>query len=321
MPKAETCFDCHEDLAKEGERVRAYFDAARTAEGAYAFPKIAYSKDLKFDHAPHAKQSIECAACHGEPRETRFERKPLRALKASCMDCHREKQATLDCAACHEEIRRERKPESHDLEFRRLHGKEAPPDWRTGGGEALCSLCHEMPKSCDSCHMETKPATHATGGFRQFHGRGLSSARDSAFQESSCALCHKEQSCTICHQTQKPRTHTVAFERRLHGIRAETDRQNCRACHEQDFCQKCHDSQRPVSHTGNWGNGSQTHCLGCHEPLQSNGCYTCHKNTLSHAAATPLPADAAHAGPADCRSCHLVLPHFDNGESCRRCHR
>lgn len=319
-PKSSTCFECHDDLAKESERVRAYFEATRQGE-AWFFPGNEYSKDLRFDHAPHLKAAVECKTCHGEPQETAFRRPGLLDLKASCMDCHREKKASLECATCHFETRKEAKPASHDAAFRRAHGQNAPDEWQTAPARNLCSMCHEVPKDCNSCHSESKPSSHQTGGFDLYHGRGLSDSKESPFEETSCSLCHKEQSCTLCHQTNKPRSHSVAFERRLHGFHAEIERQSCRTCHQQDFCQKCHESALPVSHTGNWGSGSQAHCIGCHEPLTSTGCYTCHKNTLGHLAATPLPPDSAHTGPVDCRGCHLTLPHLDNGGNCRRCHR
>lgn len=321
IPAAETCFECHEaDLAKENERVRAYFDAVRRPDGSFVFPRLAYASDLVMDHAAHARKEIACAACHGEPAETAFVRPPLLAMKDACMDCHARAGASNDCATCHREIRRENEPKDHDATFLRRHGKLVPEGWREGP-RSLCALCHEQPRSCDACHAETRPSSHAAGGFRFHHGRGATDALDAPFAETSCALCHAETSCARCHAETKPRSHTVSFERRLHGIQAGIDREACTVCHKQDTCDRCHQTTTPVSHTGGFRSGQQAHCLACHEPLQDNGCFACHKNTNGHRQATPLPADAAHATATDCYACHLVLPHFDDGGSCRRCHR
>ena len=137
-------------------------------------------------------------------------------------------------------------------------------------------------------------------------------------------MCHKENSCDACHQSAEPRSHSNVFKRRLHGKWAEVERQSCQTCHKQDWCQRCHQQAQPVNHRGTWGNGQQTHCIACHDPLQSTGCFTCHKNTLGHLTATPLPGDARHstaADPAACETCHQVLPHLNDGGRCRRCHR
>ena len=86
-------------------------------------------------------------------------------------------------------------------------------------------------------------------------------------------------------------------------------------------CQRCHENTTPMSHRGTFGSGPQAHCLVCHEPLTSTSCFTCHKNTLGHLTATPLPPGLPHSAATDCRTCHSALPHFDDGGSCRRCHR
>lgn len=322
IPDVKICQDCHTDLTKEPERVQAYFNSARQSDGSYRFSRLAYNPDLIMRHPAHAKAKVDCEQCHGKPSDRSFERPAALDLKGRCMDCHSERKASLDCATCHKETRKDRKPGSHDDAFRRTHGGQAPEGWRTAvTGRSTCVLCHEVPQGCNSCHQQSMPGSHRTAGWRMTHGRGVSDALDDPFQETSCALCHAEQSCDRCHQTTKPRSHTSVFERRLHGIQAGIERQTCSVCHKQDTCQRCHESTMPVSHVGNFMHGTQAHCLGCHEPLSSNGCYACHKDTLGHLSATPLPPGPPHSTASTCDGCHVVLPHFDDGGSCRRCHR
>jgi hypothetical protein len=320
LPKVETCFECHEDLAEENERVNAYFDAVRQPDGTYLFERPAYTPDLIVNHPGHAQYEVACADCHGPPTEEAFARPTVLDLKRTCLDCHRQRGASVDCATCHREIRKEQRPPDHDAAFLRVHGAKAPEGWQVGA-PSLCAQCHEVPQDCNSCHRETKPASHRAAGFRLHHGTGDTDAHDQPFAEVSCSLCHEELSCVRCHQTTKPRNHTVSFERRLHGIHAAVERQSCRTCHQQDMCNRCHQETRPVSHRGIFGSGAQAHCLGCHDPLPANGCYTCHKSTIGHLMATPLPPGPPHATATDCSVCHPVLPHFDDGGNCRRCHR
>ena len=314
LPRAETCFECHEDLAEENERVNAYFAATRSKDGSYRWPRLAYTDDLVVNHEHHAEYEVGCADCHGAAAERGFRRPAALDLKATCLDCHTERKASVECATCHEVLRKDEKPPGHDAAFLRAHGGRAPREWQTGA-RSTCAQCHEVPQSCNACHKETKPAGHAAAGFSFDHGRD---------EVESCALCHQEQSCVRCHQTTKPANHTASFERRLHGIVAAVERQSCATCHKQDSCNRCHETTRPLTHRGSWGAGQQTHCVSCHEPLPASGCYVCHKSALGHLAAPSSPLDTAHTtstDPAGCQACHIVLPHLDGGGRCRRCHR
>lgn len=322
LPDSKTCFECHEDLAKEPDRVRAYFDAVKQPDGTFLFSRPAYMADLKVAHKQHAASGVECVSCHGPPGERAFPRHDAVALMGTCVQCHEEKpDRRTSCETCHTETRKEVPPASHASPgFRAAHGKAAPEAWRQGQG-AACAFCHEVPRGCDDCHQSTEPRSHREAGWDRFHGRGELAGKELPFAGQSCSLCHEERTCSACHQTKKPKSHTQAWVRQYHGLEVDLDRRSCTTCHKQDFCASCHESTEPVSHRGNWGDA---HCLYCHEPLQSNGCFACHKNTLGHLAAPAKPANATHAGasdPADCQTCHAALPHFDSGGRCGTCHR
>jgi hypothetical protein len=288
-----SCMECHEAKGKP-ER--------NTCETCH--------KETRKELSPASHKDAAFRALHGKSapagwREGRGE---------SCAICHSVPQ---DCTTCHQKT----KPLSHTQPgFLSYHGKQAPKGWREGKGEE-CATCHEVPNDCSACHQSTTPVSHREAGWNRFHGKGELLGRERSFEDVSCSLCHQERACSACHQTEKPRTHTPAWERRYHGIQVDLDRQSCTTCHKQDFCTSCHETTEPVSHRGNW---DDAHCLNCHEPLQSNSCFACHKNTLGHLTATPRPPDATHGGasdPADCLTCHTVLPHFDSGGRCGTCHR
>lgn len=323
LPDSKACFECHDkDLSKETDRVRAYFEATRQEDGTYRFSRPAYMDDLIVAHKEHAGYGVECVACHGPPGERAYPRPEPFAFMERCTDCHEQKApARLDCSNCHEVARKDVSPASHaEARFRTLHGKSAPKNWREGEGKD-CAICHQVPQDCHTCHESTEPLSHREAGWERFHGKGELLGREMAFADMSCSLCHAERSCSACHQVEKPRSHTESWVRRYHGLEVGLDRASCTTCHKQDFCSSCHETTEPVSHRGNW---DDAHCLNCHEPLQSNSCFACHKNTLGHLAATPKPPDATHAGatdPAGCLNCHTVLPHFDAGGRCGTCHR
>ena len=324
MPKAETCFDCHEDLEQENEKVQAYFAAAKQKDGSYRFDRPALWPDLIVKHKEHAGYEVSCEQCHGKPGAGAYPRPDPVAFMNTCMECHKEKKAPNECATCHTRTRKDKAPPDHKPKgFLASHGRKAPKDWRQGDGHS-CAICHSVPESCTKCHATHRPDSHKTRAFMENHGKGEYGTHDGPFEDSSCALCHQEASCVRCHNERKPRNHTASFERRLHGLWANLDRQSCQTCHKQDTCQRCHSTTQPINHRGAWGSGQQTHCIACHDPLKGTGCYTCHKNTLGHLQATPKPADQNHIGaqdPTSCENCHQVLPHLNDGGTCGRCHK
>lgn len=269
---------------------------------------------------PSAKQ---CALCHDEqdaekPEDhkvtTLYEAKKYKAAHAGSLADEivfsHQKHALqgLECTACHAGI------EQNDV---------------VSTGLALsmdqCSACHvqrSVPNDCAVCHAEIRkdvaPPNHSTTWPKQ-HGEVVRACTGQT--QDRCELCHKETDCSACHQTQAPANHTGYWHRRGHGIVASMDREGCATCHTPDSCARCHAETTPASHTGSFGAPLDRHCLGCHEPLQGEGCYVCHTSTPSHAMAPPKPP--SHNAAMDCRMCHgngQPLPHVDNGQDCNLCH-
>jgi hypothetical protein len=329
-PPAEFCQECHDGIDNDSDNVREYF-AAASQNGQFVWPRWKErTNDIVFSHASHVgAYGAKCDHCHGQTPEVPFVRPDALTSKATCINCHQERgEDMIQCAVCHTETRDDRAPESHGRGFKKHHGKNAPRGWRGAtdvswrdaeGGK--CALCHSVPDSCDSCHENERPDGHREASFRVAHGTGYFDAGLLPFEDTNCAMCHEENSCVRCHQTTKPRNHTLAWQRRFHGIQASVDRQGCLVCHKQSYCVGCHQTAKPISHRGTFARGTQSHCVACHEPLTASGCFTCHKNTRSHLTAPRLPGGAPHAGATDCRTCHRALRHFDDGLSCRRCHR
>lgn len=217
-------------------------------------------------------------------------------------------EAGLECAACHAGVE-----QSDDvLDLRRP-------------SMAACVDCHEAssaPNECSTCHSvlreDVAPRSH-DGNWMRAHGSTVC-ARDDA-TASQCSLCHSDSSCVSCHREMPPQNHTNHWRLRGHGVTASIDRASCATCHTEDSCASCHASSPPQSHSGAWGSPVNNHCIGCHFPVQNEGCVVCHLGTPSHALAPPKPPD--HNAAMNCRMCHGVgqpLPHVDNGDNCNLCH-
>ena len=133
-------------------------------------------------------------------------------------------------------------------------------------------------------------------------------------------MCHEESSCDSCHRDEMPANHNNYWRRRAHGLTARMDRENCAACHEPNYCDRCHETVTPQNHNGLWGSTKNTHCFSCH--LTGGGqqsCSLCHVGGApSHSLAPPQPP--GHDPSSDCRSCHQILTHVDDGSDCNLCH-
>lgn len=104
LPGAETCSICHR--VPQGESQEAARVTELLTEGdPLQFNKLFRLPDHVFyTHSRHVGiAELECETCHGAIAET--ERPPSRALvritMKYCLDCHGEREQTLDCAACH----------------------------------------------------------------------------------------------------------------------------------------------------------------------------------------------------------------------------
>jgi hypothetical protein len=279
--------------------------------------------DYESAEEPGLPSLKQCALCHGEldsekPPERRVEVfygvEGFLAARAGALGDEplfshlKHVESGLDCAMCHVGI--ENNDDVLDL---------ARPSM------AACVDCHAQraaPNECATCHSvlreDVAPPSHDTNWMRA-HG-SVVCARDDA-TESQCSMCHNESSCVGCHNEMPPANHTNQWRLRGHGVSASLDRESCATCHREDSCTACHMSTAPRNHTGAWGSPVNQHCVGCHFPVQNEGCVVCHLGTPSHNTAPPKPPD--HHPAMNCRQCHGVdqpLPHVDNGDNCNLCH-
>ena len=318
---------------------------ALTASGCLVMDQLGWLPAEKgFSHRLHVEEEeLYCIDCHMgylDEEEAGFPR-----LKA-CMLCHED----ID-----EEAEPERRAESFfedgklvvervndlDMEVKFSHMAHVSDDEESCMGchaeiaksDAVqpwmgldmqdCVRCHEdqgQDVSCQACHEELRvdaaPRTHS-GDWGQFHG--LEVRAKSTLTVDRCDMCHEESTCTSCHQEQEPQSHNNFWRQRAHGLMAQMDRDNCAACHRPDYCDRCHTEAVPQSHNGLWGGSRNTHCFGCHESEAQQSCNLCHKaGATSHQLSPPKPP--GHNPASDCRTCHMILPHVDNGADCNSCH-
>jgi hypothetical protein len=305
------------------------------------------SPRFAFSHAIHVVgEKLDCVMCH---ENVGVSDQPGMPVLDTCDTCHADIDADKpeakhvanlfakeEFAAVHASKLDQEQIFSHKLHVKQVKSCSAchtdiehnvAIDAEIAVPMASCTACHaerKVPSGCATCHREireeTAPPSHEHD-WKRFHGRVVRAG--SVATADSCQLCHTESTCLQCHKEEEPQSHNEFFRLRSHGLVARMDRATCAVCHTPDSCDECHRDTRPLSHTGLWGGPRDSHCLGCHLPLQGEGCLVCHKSTPSHLTGAPKPQVPPHNAAMNCRQCHGIsapLPHFEKGDDCNACH-
>lgn len=103
LPSVRTCMICHNTIATERPRIRQI--TAMRVQGldlvwqrVYGYPDTAH---VRFNHAPHIRADVACATCHGDVAAGTVARRTVDLTMGFCVDCHKQRQASIDCLACH----------------------------------------------------------------------------------------------------------------------------------------------------------------------------------------------------------------------------
>lgn len=103
IPGVAFCMTCHQAIAKDRPEVKKM--AAFQARGeeipwqrVYVYSAYAH---VKFYHAPHVRAGVGCKVCHGDLKQQTVAVKSVDLNMGFCVDCHKQKKASIDCMTCH----------------------------------------------------------------------------------------------------------------------------------------------------------------------------------------------------------------------------
>jgi hypothetical protein len=103
IPGVAVCMTCHQAIDVDNpeiKKIAAYADRGEDIPWVRVY-NYSESAHVKFNHAPHIHAGVECASCHGDmTKQTTAERK-INLNMGYCIDCHRQKQVSVDCDTCH----------------------------------------------------------------------------------------------------------------------------------------------------------------------------------------------------------------------------
>ncbi len=113
IPEVQTCAGCHASLVPGAppripgttdeqktqiKKLVDYWEQGRAIE----WVKVHVMPDyIRFNHKRHVKAGVTCQQCHGQVPKMEVVERATSMKMGWCVDCHRQKGATIDCYACH----------------------------------------------------------------------------------------------------------------------------------------------------------------------------------------------------------------------------
>lgn len=138
---------------------------------------------LKWGHLDSCIGEMVCIDCHAEELHLTH----VRGDKGRCIECHMERQVSIECRTCHDELWHDQHT-AHLPGFTGMH--DIAPEWLDSG----CLACHGSQRWCSDCH-----------GLEMPHPENIEELHPSLVrgQPDVCTNCHGELSCIQCHITNR----------------------------------------------------------------------------------------------------------------------
>lgn len=103
IPNIDTCMGCHVAIETESPEVQKLAAISERKEQP-AWVRVYWfeqSANTFFTHKPHVRAGVDCATCHGQVGQMQRVRREIEPTMGWCIDCHRERQVSVDCYVCH----------------------------------------------------------------------------------------------------------------------------------------------------------------------------------------------------------------------------
>ena len=228
FPDHDACSDCHDPDDDDG-----CGDCHTNTDDPSGFPEIVKYSTL-FSHKMHNEKGLNCEDCHSVVAKKTYVLPYELPDMANCMDCHDERNASLECESCHMEGE-ELRPGSHTPNFLHNHSDIAQMAADEVSGDMSCTTCHSV-NYCQDCHQGfnldrmTHPLNYVATHSLEAQGK-----------QKDCTSCHVDQQfCMDCHNMNHvmPHNHTAGWalpsptDGGRHRTEAQNDLDNCRSCHE-----------------------------------------------------------------------------------------
>ena len=94
---------CHESIAVDRPLIKQVADHYKRGvdlnwQRVYGYPQESH---VRFNHAPHLRAKVDCAACHGDIAKQTVAQRNVELTMGFCVSCHKERKAPNECITCH----------------------------------------------------------------------------------------------------------------------------------------------------------------------------------------------------------------------------
>jgi len=106
LPPMARCASCHRRQVPDHPEVVKFVEQYANGNGTpMVWQKVNVmpaSAMVHFKHKPHVQAGVDCATCHGDVTQMTVAQRVINTADMGwCLDCHREREASIDCLTCH----------------------------------------------------------------------------------------------------------------------------------------------------------------------------------------------------------------------------
>ena len=103
IPSIKFCMSCHQVVATDKPEIKKMAALFARGEDIQWQRVFDYSPTLHvhFNHAPHIRNGVDCAACHGDMRQRTVAVRSVNMVMGFCINCHKSRKVSVECATCH----------------------------------------------------------------------------------------------------------------------------------------------------------------------------------------------------------------------------
>jgi hypothetical protein len=104
LPPTSVCMGCHATIKADSPEIQKLKDFASRKENVLWKRVYRLADYVYWSHKTHvvADPPITCETCHGNVRELDVMQKLKDISMAACVECHKQRTATIRCDGCHE---------------------------------------------------------------------------------------------------------------------------------------------------------------------------------------------------------------------------
>jgi Cytochrome c7 and related cytochrome c/Class III cytochrome C family len=102
FPATEKCMSCHQSIDKDKPAIQKLAAYAKSNEPIPWVRVYKIPEWVDFSHKVHLQAGAKCQNCHGQVAERDVLFKEVDLSMGTCMECHRENNASVQCDYCHD---------------------------------------------------------------------------------------------------------------------------------------------------------------------------------------------------------------------------